>query len=344
MDVAWGENRRLLARLSALFRCLLQLTMPPTSPPDASAAASTPSLQLDTARNRRIGIGLVCLTTLLFATLDAIAKYLVHSLPVLQVVWLRFATHVLITSLLLAPIYGRELVRVRKPGLQILRAAMLCTMTAANFWALQTLQLAETGAIQFTVPLIIALLSVWWLGERLDARRWAAILVGLAGVLFILRPGSSGFHPALLLSCLNAFIYAAFNLLTRKLAAVESAASLQLMSALGAAVLLAPVGLAHWQWPTATQWLLICACGFCGGMGHFAIATAHRYASAATLAPFLYQQIVYMTLWGWLLFAQVPDALVVVGAAVVVASGLYLLMLEVRRSGVPPPVVTQAAD
>ncbi|MEY4751079.1 MAG: Riboflavin transporter [Pseudomonadota bacterium] len=285
----------------------------------------------DNARNRRIGIGLVTLTTLCFATLDACAKWLVHSLPVVEVVWLRFTTHVLITSALLAPVYGRELISVRRPGLQALRALMLGSMTALNFWALQYLQLAETGAIQFSVPLLIALISAFWLGEKLDAKRWLAIAVGFAGVLLVIRPGGHGFHPALLLSVVNAFIYAAFNLLTRRMAATESAASMQLMSALGAVLLLAPFALGRWQWPAeGWMWGLVAAMGFCGGMGHYLVAKAHRYASAAVLGPFLYQQIVYMTLWGWLLFSQVPDVFVIAGAAVVVSSGLYLLWLEVR--------------
>jgi drug/metabolite transporter (DMT)-like permease len=289
-------------------------------------------LHQDTARHRRIGIGLVTLTTLLFATLDASAKWLVQSLPVFEVVWLRFLTHALITPVLLAPMYGRELLRMREPRLHLLRAAMLGTMTALNFWALQYLQLAETGAIQFSVPLLIALLSAWWLGERLDARRWAAIVVGFAGVLLVIRPGSHAFHPAILLSVGNALLYAAFNLLTRRMAATESPAATQWMSALGATVVIAPLALAQWQWPAdAKTWFFIVLCGLCGGVGHFFVALAHRYASAATLGPFLYQQIVYMALAGWLVFGQVPDAFVVAGAVVVVSSGLYLLWLEMRR-------------
>jgi drug/metabolite transporter (DMT)-like permease len=286
----------------------------------------------DTARNRRIGIGLVTLTTLLFATLDATAKWLVQSVPVFQVVWMRFLTHAVLTTLLLAPLYGREMFRIHNPRLQLLRAGMLGLMTALNFWALQYLQLAETGAIQFSVPLLIALLSAWWLHEHLDARRWLAIVVGFAGVLLVIRPGSQAFHPAILLSVGNAFLYAAFNLLTRRLAATESPASLQLMSAIGATLLITPLGLAAWQWPAdATTWLLFGVCGLCGGLGHYFVALAHRYASAAVLGPFLYQQIVYMTLGGWLLFGQVPDAFVIAGAVVVVSSGLYLLWLEMRR-------------
>ena len=289
-------------------------------------------LHLDTADNRRIGIALVTLTTLCFATLDACAKWLVQDLPVLQVVWLRFLFHVLLASALLAPRYGRELVRVRNWKLQGLRALILGSMTALNFWALQYLQLAETGAIQFSVPLLIALLSAWWLGEHLDARRWLAIVLGFVGVLLVIRPGSQAFHPAILLSVINAVLYAAFNMLTRRMVATESAASLQLMSAVGATVLLAPWALVHWQAPARWQtWLVIGICGLCGGLGHFMVAQAHRYASAATLGPFLYQQIIYMTLWGWLIFGQVPGLLVIVGAVIVVVSGLYLLWLEMAR-------------
>ena len=288
-------------------------------------------LKLEGDQSRRIGIGLVCLATFCFALLDAAAKWLVRELPVVEVVWLRFATHVLWMTLLLAPRYGAELMHMHSPRLHLLRAAMLASMTGLNFWALQYLQLAETGAIQFSVPIMIAVISAFWLGEHLDLRRWIAIGVGFAGVLLVIRPGTSGFHPAILLSVGNAVLYAAFNLLTRRLAATESPAATQLMSAIGATVLLTPFALLQWQWPSSWgTWAVICLCGFSGGMGHFCVTQAHRYASAAILGPFLYQQILYMTLWGWLLFAQVPDGFVIAGASVVVASGLYLLWLEMR--------------
>jgi drug/metabolite transporter (DMT)-like permease len=210
---------------------------------------------------------------------------------------------------------------------------MLAAMTALNFFALQYLQLAETGAIQFSVPLLIAMLSSWLLRERLDARRWAAIAVGFAGVLLVIRPGSHAFHPAILLSVLNALLYAAFNLLTRRMAATETPESMQWISALFATLWLAPFALPQWQTPaSAGVWGVMLLCALMGGLGHLFVAQAHRHASAAVLGPFLYQQILYMTLWGWLVFDQVPDAFVVAGAGVVVASGLYLLWLEMRRA------------
>jgi drug/metabolite transporter (DMT)-like permease len=288
-------------------------------------------LLADSARNRLVGIGIVSLTFVCFALLDAGAKWLVRTLPVLEVVWLRFASHVLFAAALLGPAQGRALFRTRRPRLQLLRAAMLTAMTALNFWALQYLQLAETGSIQFSVPLLIALLAAPLLGERLDAGRWAAIVVGFAGVLVILRPGTQGFHPALLLCVANAVIYALFNLLTRRLAAYDSPEATQFLSALGATVAIAPFAFAAWRTPaSALEWTVACGIGIAGGLGHYFLALAHRYAPASVLGPFLYQQIVYMMLLGYAVFGDVPDSAVILGGAVVVASGLYLLARERR--------------
>ena len=150
--------------------------------------------------------------------------------------------------------------------------------------------------------------------------------------MLIVRPGSQAFHPAIVLSILNAVLYAAFNLLTRRLAATELPAATQLLSAIGATVLLTPLGLLQWKTPEDwLSWMLVLSMGLVGGLGHLMVAQAHRYASAAVLAPFLYQQIVYMGFLGWLVFGHVPDLAVVSGAAIVTFSGLYLLYREFRR-------------
>lgn len=287
-------------------------------------------------RHRRIGIGLVTLTTLCFAVLDTTAKWLVFSLPVMQVVWLRFLTHSLFSLAIFGPGMGKALVQWRHPGLQLLRGVMLAGMTGLNFWALQYLQLAETGAMQFSVPILIAVLSAWLLGERLDTRRWLAIAAGFAGVLIIIRPGTQAFHPAILLSAGNAILYALFNMLTRHLAASEHPATMQLASAMVATAVLTPFALWTWQAPgSGWQWVMLAMAGLSGGAGHYFAAQAHRFASAAVLGPFLYQQILYMTLGGWLVFGQVPDHAVLLGASVVVASGLYLLWREFQVTPQP---------
>jgi len=288
-------------------------------------------LHADSARNRLTGIGLISLCYLLFALLDGSAKYLVQTVPVMVVVWLRFLTHALLASALLLPLRGRALVRTRHLRWHVLRGLMFCCMTGMNFWALQFLQLTITASIFFTVPILVALMSAPLLGEKLDARRWAAILVGFAGVLVIVRPGSAAFHPAMLLSMVNAVIYAAFNLMTRKLAAYDSPETIQFLPAVVASVVLAPFALAAWQSPQGwLEWTLLCLMGVFGGTGHYLLAVAHRYAPASTLAPFLYQQILYMALFGYLVFGSVPDAAVWAGAAIVIASGLYLFTRERR--------------
>jgi drug/metabolite transporter (DMT)-like permease len=285
----------------------------------------------DSSKNRKIGIALVTLTTLMFASLDTCAKWLVLSLPVLQVVWMRFFTHVIITSLIFAPKMGWSILRLVNIKLQLLRGLMLVVMTALNFVALQYLQLAETGAIQFSVPILIAVLSSWWLKEKLNVASWIAIWVGFVGVLVIIRPSSHTFHPAIFLSVLNALLYAGFNMLTRRLAETENPVATQLISAVVSSVVLAPIAWMQWQTPQdLLTWCIILLTGLCGGLGHVFAATAHRYASAAFLGPFLYQQILYMTLGGWLVFGQIPDHAVAVGAVIVVASGMFLLWQEMR--------------
>jgi drug/metabolite transporter (DMT)-like permease len=294
-------------------------------------------LHPDSPRNRLIGIGLISLTYLFYALLDGGAKWLVRSLPVIELVWLRFASHVLFTGALLVPSHGLALVRTRRPGLQALRALLLLTMTFLNFTALQYLQLAVTSAIFFSVPIVIALLGAPLLGERLDARRWAAIVVGFFGVLVIVRPFGSVFHPAMLLSMAVAVLAAIFSILTRRLSEHDSPETTQFLSALGATAGLAPFAVAEWRTPASLfEWGMAMLLGVFGGLGHYFFAIAHRYAPATVLGPFVYQQVVYMALIGYFAFGDVPDRWVVVGVAIVMASGLYLLLRE--RTVVEPEV------
>ena len=286
-------------------------------------------LHADSARNRLTGIGLVSLTYLVFALLDGSAKWLVGSMPVIMVVWLRFAIHVVVAGAVLFPVKGRALVRTSHWRWHGVRALMFMAMTGINFWALQYLQLTVTSSIFFSVPLIIALASASFFGERLDAGKWIAIVAGFAGVLVIVRPWGAEFHPAMLASVVNALLYAAFMMMTRRLAAYDSPETIQYLPAVGAAIGLAPFALAAWETPEGwLEWSVACLTGVLGGLGHYLLALAHRYAPASVIAPFLYQQVIYMALFGYLVFGDVPSAWVWLGAAVVVGSGLYLFARE----------------
>ena len=290
-------------------------------------------LHADSARNRLTGIGLVSLTYLVFSLLDGSAKWLVSVMPVLMVVWLRFATHVLVAGVVLFPLRGFGLVRTRHLRWHIVRALMFVAMTGINFWALQYLQLTVTSSIFFSVPLIIALISASFLGEKLAAGKWTAIVAGFAGVLVIVRPWGAEFHPAMLASVVNALMYAAFMMMTRRLAAYDSPETIQYLPAVGATIGLAPFAFAAWEWPSGwLEWTVACLMGVLGGLGHYLLALAHRYAPASVIAPFLYQQVIYMALFGYLVFGDVPSAWVWLGAAIVIASGLYLFSRERKSS------------
>ena len=286
-------------------------------------------LHADSARNRLTGIGLVSLTYLVFALLDGSAKWLVGYMPVIMVVWLRFATHVVVAGAVLFPIKGMALVKTSHWRWHLVRALMFMAMTGINFWALQYLQLTVTSSIFFSVPLIIALASASFLGERLAPGKWIAIITGFAGVLVIVRPWGAEFHPAMLASVVNALLYAVFMMMTRRLAAYDSPETIQYLPAVGAAIGLAPFAIAAWETPDGwLEWTVACLMGVLGGLGHYLLALAHRYAPASVIAPYLYQQVLYMALFGYLVFGDVPSPWVWLGATVVIGSGLYLFARE----------------
>lgn len=275
------------------------------------------------------GIGLIILACLCFSVLDATAKYLSASLPTLQIVWVRFVSHLVLALVLFQVWRFPHLLRTDRWGLQIVRAFCLLGTTVFNFLAVRYLQLAETMSIMFAAPFVITALAGPVLGEWAGVRRWAAIVVGFLGVLVVTQPGAGGMHWAVVYSLAAMSFYATYALLTRKLAATDSSAGMLIISGLVAAIAMAPVGLSVWQPPAdAFEWTLLVATGALGGGGHFLFIVAHRIAPAPVLAPITYIQIVWMTALGYLIFGDVPTLTTLAGASIVVASGLYILYRE----------------
>ncbi|MHA7776334.1 DMT family transporter [Roseibium sp. M-1] len=275
------------------------------------------------------GIGLIVLACLSFSVLDATAKYMSTSLPTLQIVWVRFVSHVLLTLVLFQVWRKPSLLKTRRPGLQLVRAFCLLGTTICNFMAVRYLQLAETMAIMFAGPFVITALAGPMLGEWAGARRWAAIVVGFLGVLVVTQPGIGGMHWAAIYSVAAMTFYAFYALLTRQLTATDGSAGLLIISGIVAAVAMTPAGLTVWQTPPdAWTWMLLFATGVFGAGGHFLFIMAHRIAPAPVLAPFIYTQIVWMIALGYLVFGDVPSFTTLLGAAIVVASGLYILYRE----------------
>lgn len=283
-------------------------------------------------RARLTGIGLICLALFCFTLLDTTAKWLGGRMDMIQVIWARFAGHFLLSFLFVNPWTVPGLLRTRRLGLQIFRSTLLLGSTAFNFAALRFLQLDQTSAIMFTTPFLIAVLAGPMLGEWLDWRRWMAIGVGFAGVLLVTRPGAGGIHPAAIFSLMAAACFALYSITTRMLAACDRPETTSFYTSLvglvGASM---PVA---WFWTTPSEPLTIAgmvAIGAFGWLGHWVLIVAHRHAPAPVLAPFSYSQIIWMTLAGAIVFGDRPSAWTMAGAAVVIASGLYLLTRERQR-------------
>jgi drug/metabolite transporter (DMT)-like permease len=293
-------------------------------------------LPVSPSAQRLQAIGLMCLALVCFTGIDTSAKWLGQRLPSLEVSFFRYLVAFLVAAAVLNPVSVPEAWRTRRPWLQALRGLCLLGSTVFNFWALQKLQLAETVSIGFSAPLMIAVLSGPILGEVVGLRRWAAILVGFVGVLVIARPSPGHLDPAMGLAFANVVCYAIYAIVTRKLSTVDSAASMLVLSAAIAVVILAPAMPTLWVWPAgAFEWGIVLLMGTCGALGHFLMILAFGRAPASVVAPFAYGQILWMGAAGYLVFGDVPAKETLAGVAIVVASGLWLLWME--RAGRPAP-------
>lgn len=285
------------------------------------------------------GIALICLAVLLFASHDALSKYLSGFYPIVMVVWARYVVHTLLMLVVFVPRTGLSaVVRTRRPLLQLARALCLIGTSLLFTTGLRYIPLAEATAVNFLAPLMVTALSVPLLGERVGPRRWVAIGVGLIGVLVVLRPGMDGFIslPGLMvLLAATAYAIAAVtvSLLTRTDTPQAMVVWFLLIMAVGAGLLAWP----QWQ---PLQWRhagLIAGMGLAGALGQIALTRAFQLGQASMIAPLEYTGLVWVIGWDLLLWGVLPDRMTWIGAAIIVASGLYLLHRErvqhARRAG-----------
>ena len=290
---------------------------------------------------RLTGIALMCGAVACFGFLDTTAKYLNLYMGTLQVVWARYTGALLFPFIVSNPWTRPGLLRTTRPALQIGRSVLLLGSTLCNFVALRYLQLDEAIAIVFSMPFFVAALSGPMLGEWVRWRRWTAIAVGFVGVVVIARPGRDTFQPAALLSLAAALSYALYSIVTRILARTDSNETTLFYSNLVGAMALLPV--VPFVWITPTDPLVIAlmvATGAMGSLGHYLLIAAHRLAPAAVLSPFIYSEIVWVIALGYLVFGDLPNRWTLVGCAIVVASGLYILHRERKVRGdvvIPAP-------
>jgi len=268
--------------------------------------------------------------------MDASAKWLNRELSPVQIAGVRYLVSLLAVAPFLNPWARPGVLRTDRPLLQCGRGLCLVGSTMGAFLAVRFLPLTQFTSINFSAPLITALLAGPVLGERIGPRRLVAVLVGFAGVLVITRPfgvavsAATGFAAVAALS--NAFYYLA----TRLLAAHDRPETTMLYTSLVGTIVVSPALL--WTWrtpPTPLVWAVLIGLGLLGALGHWLLILAHRHAPASALAPFYYLQIVGAVVFGLTVFGDVPDGWTLLGGGIVIGSGLYLLYRERVRHKYP---------
>ncbi len=274
----------------------------------------------------------MCLAGLIFPFMTGTAKILGAEYSSLQVSWARAFGHVLIMLAFFLPRRGLRLFHTRRPLLQLCRSGTMFTSNLCFFFAVTHIPLAKAAAVSLAAPLIVALLAWPLLRERTTPARVLASAVGFIGVLVVIRPGGALFHWASLFVLASALCYALYQILTRKLAGVDTPETSNLYgSAVGAFGMLLVV---PFVWQTPANWadaLMFVSLGVLGCAGHFLVVLAMGRAPANIVSPFQYFQLLGSVGIGWLFFADLPDAMTWLGAAIIVAAGLFIGWDQTRR-------------
>lgn len=276
------------------------------------------------------GVLLMALAVVFFTCIDSSAKWLILAgLPTLQVVFMRYLVHWVLALLLYLPQEGASALRSNSAGRQFLRALFLLGSTVFNFSALKFLPITVTTTIMFAGPVAVTLLAIPLLGERVGIRRILAVCVGFMGVVVVMQPWGTSFHPAMFLS-LGAMVCASmYFVMTRMLAGVEANSTQQIWSSGVAALALVPFVFGGWMWPeTPMQWAIFFAIGAFGAGGHISATIAHRWADASILAPLVYIQVFTAAVAGILVFSTWPTVWTLGGGLIIIASGLYIWQRE----------------
>jgi drug/metabolite transporter (DMT)-like permease len=279
------------------------------------------------------GIALILASTVFLGISDVTSKYLSATLPSIEIAWIRFLVFALIMVPAMLPGSPLFALRTGRPGLQAMRGVALLGSSLFFISGLRFLPIAEASATGFVSPLFVTALSIVFLSENVGVRRWLATAVGLIGVLIILRPGSSSFHPAVFFPLVSALSWACMLIMTRMMSGREAAITTMTYSSIvGVGILSALVPLV-WVAPSWHDILFGILVGLASTVGQWIVVLAFRYADASVLAPFSYTQLLWVSILGFLIFGEVPDVWTVTGAAFIVASGLYTAHRErLRRS------------
>ena len=274
------------------------------------------------SRTLLIGIALIVMGMAVLNAMDAISKLLAADYSGIQVAWARYTFHLLPMVLLAGPARLRRMARTADLRAQVLRSAALALSAVCIIMAFALMPLADAIAVSFIAPLLIVALSARFLGERVGPHRWIAVLVGFAGMLVLVWPSGNVFETGTFLAFAAALFWAIGLLMTRHVRGDDPWSTLFYTALIGTLMISVVVPF-FWSPPTPTAWGLMVAMGLIGGVAHTLIIYAFRHAGASVLAPYNYTLLLWATLYGWILFGDLPNARTLTGAAIIIAAGLY---------------------
>jgi drug/metabolite transporter (DMT)-like permease len=274
----------------------------------------------------------ICLSGLTSPLMNGFAKLLGETYSSLQVSWARAFGHVLFMLATFVPRFGVRMLRTHRLRKHLLRSSCLFISNLSYFFAIGFIPLGKAASINMTGPLIVAALAWPMLQERTNLGRVVAVMVGFAGVLVIIRPGTEVFHWAALIIIFSALMNGFYQMLTRKIADTEAAETSAIYSSIVGAFAMLVVLPFVWRTPTGIGDIaMFCSLGALGAISHYFVALALGFAPANIVTPFQYVQLVGSVLVGYLFFGDLPDALTWLGAAIVIGSGLYVGWTQTRR-------------
>jgi drug/metabolite transporter (DMT)-like permease len=298
--------------------------------PDREAAAAGEARPASPATETLPVKGILLMLTAgaLFVCLDAVGKYLTSDYPVVEITWARFFFHLALFPLLLGAGRWRLVLRTNRIGLHVVRSLLLVGANFLFFLAVKFIPLANATAIGFIAPLLLVAFSVVLLGETVGPRRWAAVAIGFVAVFVIIRPGITGVHWAMFLPIGVALCFSLYQITTRMLGATDHWVTILFFTATGGLVVTSIAVPFVWVSPDLEGWALMALMGVFGAASHLVLIRAFTIAPASVLAPFAYVQLVWSILAGLILFGDFPDVWTLAGAAVIAASGLYVIHRE----------------
>lgn len=272
-----------------------------------------------------------------FAIMDSLVKWVAPRCPVMQIIFFRSLFAFLPIGLAVAREGGVAALRTQRLGGHANRSLCGLLSLVCFVYAFGHMPLADAVGIGFSAPLFITALSVPMLGESVGMRRWCAVLVGFIGVLIMVRPGSGVFQAAALAALTATVLYALSMIFIRRLGETERTSAIAFYYTLTSVVISGATLPFVWATPNAIDAVLLVIIGLVGGAGQIFITAAFRSAPAAIVAPFDYASILYVSLIGYAVWGDVPDGPLLIGAAILIVSGLYILHRETRRASVPRP-------